>query len=79
MVTEGLSIFWGNRLRALVPRHLVIYRDTPNRSSGRHRSIKVQGRERRWGVSISWTEEMKGTERGISYFKVSNAKEIHGQ
>ncbi|OGP89848.1 MAG: hypothetical protein A2156_02590 [Deltaproteobacteria bacterium RBG_16_48_10] len=45
-----------------------------NRPSERRCITKVQGRERRWGVSISRIEEMNGMERGIRYFKVSNAK-----
>jgi len=36
--------------------------------------MKLSRRERRWGVSISRIEEMKGMEWGISYFKVSDAK-----
>jgi hypothetical protein len=42
-----------------------------NRPSERRCIKKGQGRERRWGVSISRIEEMKGMEWGISYFKVS--------
>jgi len=45
-----------------------------NRPSERRCIKKGQGRERRWGVSISRIEEMKEMEWGISYFKVSNAK-----
>jgi hypothetical protein len=93
MATEVLFIFWGNRFRALVHSLLMIYPvrkpshyrlsngvywDIPNRSSERRHGMKVQGRERRWGVSISRTEEMKGMERGISCFRVSSAKASTG-
>jgi hypothetical protein len=43
-----------------------------NRLPKKHRAMEVLG-EKGGGVSISLTEEMKGMDWGINYFKVTDA------